>query len=170
MDWLTDDTWIVSDTHWGHNNIIRYCDRPLNHDELMARLWNELVGDGDHVLHLGDVVWRHVEMPVLRGNIHLIRGNHDTSGVLRILRGLGWDVLSDPVVMHGPVAFSHSPLTSGDWETNVHGHIHNHSSWRGSLPGRDYVNVSVEVMHYRPVRLGEILTGAAGARSYERFF
>ncbi len=52
------DTWIISDTHFGHKNIIKYCDRPLNHNELMIEQWGDLIKWQDNVLHLGDLaVW-----------------------------------------------------------------------------------------------------------------
>src|SRR4051812_20693645 len=47
--------WVISDTHWFHNNIVKYCDRDMAHNEIMLRRWNETVNPGDPVLHLGDL-------------------------------------------------------------------------------------------------------------------
>lgn len=51
-------TWLTSDTHFGHENIIRYCSRSYaslrEMDYDMARRWNERVGPADLVYHLGD--------------------------------------------------------------------------------------------------------------------
>ena len=51
-------TWITSDSHLGHENIIKFTDRPFcSADEMDAALiasWNSVVGKYDIVFHLGD--------------------------------------------------------------------------------------------------------------------
>ena len=51
--------YITSDTHFGHANIIRYCDRPFSSVEEMneeiVRRFNSVLGPDDVLLHLGDV-------------------------------------------------------------------------------------------------------------------
>ena len=51
---ITPDTWIISDTHFFHENIGRYCNRPENWQELIFKNWNELISPNETVLHLGD--------------------------------------------------------------------------------------------------------------------
>lgn len=50
--------YFTSDHHFGHENIIEYCDRSFTNveqmDSTMIQLWNALVGDEDTVYHLGD--------------------------------------------------------------------------------------------------------------------
>jgi len=59
-------TFLISDTHWGHNNILTFKRKdgsPLRpgftsieeHDEYLIWKWNSVVGEGDKVYHLGDV-------------------------------------------------------------------------------------------------------------------
>jgi calcineurin-like phosphoesterase family protein len=79
-------TWLTSDLHLGHANIIRYCDRPFRDVEEMdaelVRRWNERVDDGDDVWVLGDVALGSISRSLalvaeLRGRKHLVSGNHD---------------------------------------------------------------------------------------------
>jgi calcineurin-like phosphoesterase family protein len=50
--------YFTSDHHFGHANIIKYCDRPFDNvdhmDSEMIRRWNEVVQPNNTVYHLGD--------------------------------------------------------------------------------------------------------------------
>lgn len=78
-------SWFTSDHHFGHKNILSYCDRPFHSVDAMNKVmvdrWNEVVGADDDVYYLGDfsLDFRAVEefLPRLKGNIHWIPGNHD---------------------------------------------------------------------------------------------
>ena len=79
---VTPYTWIISDTHFFHENIGRYCNRPENWQELIIKNWNDLISPGDDVLHLGDFALgkkSNFELltGMLNGRLFLIRGNHD---------------------------------------------------------------------------------------------
>lgn len=76
----------TSDTHFYHNNIIKYCNRPFSSveemNETIINNWNAVVGENDIVFHLGDFGFcGSKEMSTiinrLNGNIYLILGNHD---------------------------------------------------------------------------------------------
>jgi calcineurin-like phosphoesterase family protein len=73
----------TSDTHLGHYNIIRYCNRPFQSaeemDEVIVSNWNKVVNSSDTVYHLGDFAFRDPKLyrERLNGHIVLIRGNHD---------------------------------------------------------------------------------------------
>lgn len=79
--------WYISDTHFNHTNIIKYCDRPFSDvnemNEKIVYNWNSLVQPDDVVYHLGDFgLFRGSKQPEsfmcrLNGRIYLIRGNHD---------------------------------------------------------------------------------------------
>lgn len=73
-------------THFGHDNIIRYCKRPFTSsdemDEKILANFNSVLRPGDVLYHLGDVSWS--SFPLERffnrlntNQVHLIWGNHD---------------------------------------------------------------------------------------------
>jgi calcineurin-like phosphoesterase family protein len=92
-------TWFTADLHFGHANIIRYCDRPFASpdemdDELIAR-WNGVVADGDTVWVLGDVALGRIDHSLslvgqLQGRKILIAGNHDRCWAGHGRRAEGW--------------------------------------------------------------------------------
>lgn len=76
----------TSDTHFGHANIIKYCNRPfksVSHmNQAIIENWNNVVGPDDTVYHLGDVAlgpWEDWDnsLSQLNGHITLVIGNHD---------------------------------------------------------------------------------------------
>lgn len=80
--------WFTSDLHFGHRNVIRFCDRPWENEKDMERglinNWNETVKSEDIVFVLGDTFWfndsHHIKkvLSQLNGkNIFMIPGNHD---------------------------------------------------------------------------------------------
>ena len=80
-----DRIFFTADTHWGHRNIIRYCQRPFvdveEMNEALITNWNNTVGKDDIVFHLGDFAmggsaeWCRL-LERLNGRIYLILGNH----------------------------------------------------------------------------------------------
>ena len=80
-------TFLTSDTHYYHNNVIEYSNRPFRdleemHDTLVNN-WNTVVKKNDIVYHLGDfclttnVSQIQAILRRLNGKIRLIQGNHD---------------------------------------------------------------------------------------------
>lgn len=79
-------TYVVSDTHFGHDNIVGFCHRPPDHESIMMERWAQAVPDDATVLHLGDISYRRTRFfekmvaPHLTGARKLlILGNHDTA-------------------------------------------------------------------------------------------
>lgn len=76
----------TSDTHFGHDNIIKYCNRPFKDTEEMDKILienqNKVVPKDGLVYHLGDFAqktigyWERIREQ-LNGEIILIYGNHD---------------------------------------------------------------------------------------------
>lgn len=73
----------TSDTHFQHQKILEYCNRPFKniaeHDETLISNWNSRVKRGDTVYHLGDFGFgEYVNIfNRLNGKILLILGSHD---------------------------------------------------------------------------------------------
>jgi len=77
---------LLSDTHFDHGNIIKYCDRPFSSasemDSLMISNWNERVSYDDTVLFGGDIAMARGKIAIeyaqkLNGSLVLLDGNHD---------------------------------------------------------------------------------------------
>jgi len=79
--------WFTADTHFGHANIIKYCNRPFKEESEMNKViianWNSVVNKNDLVYHLGDFCFGNKDyyfnafFEQLNGKIILIKGNHD---------------------------------------------------------------------------------------------
>lgn len=149
---------LISDTHFSHDNIRKYCGRPFTSvtqmDEFMVEAWNQTVRPQDHVYHLGDVAMRQQHLEIvkrLNGHKRLVRGNHDIFKTkLYLAAGFaeihGVRVLDNLAMTHIPI----HPESLGRYFGNVHGHIHEKDS-----PAGPYLNVSVEKIGYRPISLEE---------------
>lgn len=171
------NTWITSDTHFSHHNIIKFCARPFQSiqemDDCLVSNWNETVKPQDHVYHLGDVTMLRGGKPQqrimatiisrLNGHKRLILGNHDHFPVDAYLaagfekvRGTGrW--LNNFLLSHYPV----HPTSMGNAKGCIHGHIHDkqspppvtHTNKDGEIVTKSYFNACVEMTGYKPVNL-----------------
>ena len=97
----------TSDTHFGHSNIIKFCDRPFKDVEEMdyklIEAWNKKVPADGLVFHLGDFAWGGYEFwkkirEQLNGDIILIKGNHDqknmsTTAEQELFKHVTWQML-----------------------------------------------------------------------------
>lgn len=155
--------WLISDTHFNHENIIKYCSRPYKTttemDWDMVEKWNSVVKPNDHVYHLGDVFMNapkgYIEnlLSQLNGKKRLILGNHD-NGQDQILHRhfekiMLWRNFDKVTLSHIPLREESIP---GKNRINVHGHIHQNKS-----PDGPYKCVCVEQINYTPINLEEIL-------------
>lgn len=148
--------WLISDTHFGHDNIVKYCFRPgypnrlYDHNNFMRKHWIDLISDKDIILHLGDVFLGGDWHRGLPGEKYLIRGNHDSNRKIEILQELGWGLI--PPLLLGNVWFTHRPRDVEEGMINIHGHLHQNNS-----PSKRHINISVEKTDYKPVWLGDVL-------------
>tara|TARA_B100001287_G_scaffold167388_1_gene140784 strand:+ start:9020 stop:9529 length:510 start_codon:yes stop_codon:yes gene_type:complete len=167
------DTWVISDTHFNHEAILRFNDysgkpcRQFPNVEVMNSTmidnWNSVVKPNDIVYHLGDVLfghnkveWMQENFVKLNGTKHLILGNHDNPKFLApFFKSISlWKELPGLVLSHTPLHITTLQETHR-WKdnlTNVHGHIHSNPS-----PEGPYKCVSVEQINYTPINVKEII-------------
>lgn len=157
-------TFLTSDTHFFHENVIKFCNRPYGSaehmNEEMVKNWNNVVGPADHVWFLGDFSFGKVGptediLLRLKGIKHLIKGNHDRKGSCS---GLKWEnhfaTVHDYYLLkmskEHKAVLCHFPFSS--WERgyyNFHGHVH-------TMPGQMFSkwrqhDVGVDNNQYTPI-------------------
>jgi calcineurin-like phosphoesterase family protein len=157
------EKWFISDTHFFHSNIIKYCSRPFaSANEMNTKMvenWNKVVGKNDYVYHLGDF-WmggnnkeRNDLLYALNGQITLIVGNHDDirdmSAKTRFRKIELWKGFKGDnfTCVHIPLRLD----SLRDGAFCVHGHIHDNLE-----KDPHYINVCVEHHNYTPVHLDAI--------------
>ena len=161
----TGKVWLWSDLHLGHDNIIRYTNRPFaSAEDMDASLydnWAATVGAEDTLVFVGDVAmrgavgehtWQRIRSAPGSAK-HLVFGNHDLTGS-GALRVAGFDDVCSVLAIDGepPLLCTHMPLGSvPPGCVNVHGHTHDEEP-RFSA----HINVSVEQLEYRPVALDAV--------------
>lgn len=169
----------ISDTHFGHANVIRMCERPFadidEMNEALIQKWNERVTNADRVYILGDLFFGKITagdilsiLKRLKGKKHLVIGNHDDSWMrklknegIELLRdgeGNGYfESISDMLTVQTPFGkaiLCHYPLMSFRAKWQIHGHIHGNTNMNywPLLETMDHsLNASVEINDYRPV-------------------
>ncbi|MBB5664769.1 calcineurin-like phosphoesterase family protein [Rhizobium leguminosarum] len=156
------NVWFISDTHFGHNNIITYC-RPQfsslsEMEEAIIDNWNAAVKPQDLVYHLGDFAWKTEDAkrvrPKLNGAIRLIVGNHDdipslaAAGIFQ--RIALWRQFRDEGFTASHIPMRLDQLRHGT--KNLHGHVH------GNLEGLEgfHRDMSVESIGFTPVHFDDV--------------
>lgn len=166
----------TSDTHFGHRNIIKYCQRPFScieeMDDALIANWNRVVGKDDIIFHLGDFAmggsaeWSRL-LQKLNGKIYLILGNHDLKTIgagFSRLEGVAMQML---INVKGQIIYlNHYPFLCyggayrNTWQ--LYGHVHTCHANRGldvprlkMLMPMQY-DVGVDNNNYRPVSFEQV--------------
>ena len=175
--------WFTSDTHWGHLNIIKFCNRPWGSveemDEALIDNWNSVVEKDDIVFHLGDFAfapnWRWKELlSRLNGQIHLIIGNHDETRwpgdkVMELFAGV-YNQLKLKIDNKYHVYLNHYPFLTygGVWREpenaviQLFGHVHSSPTSSGKDDSRLSIlfpyqyDVGVDNNNYTPLSWDKI--------------
>ena len=158
--------YFTSDTHFGDHRTLNIHRRPFGSvgemDGAMIARWNETVGPGDEVWHLGDFARKVGDIEALLGRLnghkHLIRGNNDPPAIGEIA---GWASVRDYHELEEEgrkLVLCHYPFRSwngqGRGTINLHGHSHGKMK-----PMKRQYDVGVDARGFRPVTLSEVIEG-----------
>lgn len=152
--------WFTADTHFGHKNIIKYCDRPFKDVDEMDRIlienWNARVADDDVVYFLGDFCFRRSPeyQAELNGNITFIKGSHDSwLKYASYLLPIKVQVAREDKT----IVLCHYAMRT--WEKSHYGSWHLFGHSHGGLPpyGLSF-DVGVDCWDYAPISLDMVST------------
>lgn len=166
------EIWLTSDTHFGHENILRYCDRPFGsieeHDDALISNWNQVVQSGDVVIHLGDFMYRSDRtwgyfLSKLHGDIYLIQGNHDygldeavSAGIKGVYQWWAYPLDKRPK----GIFLCHYPMRTWSGLRRGVPHFYGHLHTRPARPFKRHpftCDVGVDNHAYFPVNLEKLL-------------
>lgn len=134
----------ISDTHFGHGNILRFDNRPFSNvkdmEQTLIKNWNERVTKDDTVYIIGDFCWGLEDewiriLDQLNGMKVLIRGNHDLKSPSanlkkRFRKIVDYEEVKDNgkriIMCHYPIMFYRASYNPDVW--HFCGHTHNRTS------------------------------------------
>lgn len=169
----------IADTHFGHENILKLCNRPFKDIEEMNRQlilnWNSRVTDNDLVYIVGDFSFRGNEdrtlsiLKSLKGKKVLIVGNHDNKNLKSSdFRKYFIEITPMKTIFDNSVGekvvLCHYPII--EWEGYfrgsylVYGHIHNNVTNNAYKCMKDIdkaLNAGVDINYFMPVTLPELI-------------
>lgn len=160
----------ISDTHFCHENIIKYCHRPFSSigemNTVIIKKWNSKVKKEDTVFHLGDFgLTKSTEAPSapkdtfksvisqLNGNIILINGSHDSNNGCK-------SIIESMVIKTGGfrIYMTHDPKYAKEqYPFNFTGHRHGKDGMFNKKGKSIVVDLSVENTDYYPLNINEIM-------------
>ena len=148
-------------------------DRPFHDvmemDKTIITNWNNTVGRGDDVWHLGDFGDDMSLVQQLNGNVHLILGNHEETKVQNDFGGdfpryadylmslgfrsvtAGGKILYVPEIEDNGVYLTHKPMDCDKSRFNLFGHIH-----RLGMVKKFGLNVGTDCHWFKPISAEKI--------------
>lgn len=168
------ELFFTADWHLFHNNIIKYCNRPVKdikkmHQYIIAK-HNELVKPEDTLWYLGDISLISSEyvgkirkcVNRFNGTKHLVLGNHDIWKATSYEKAGFSTVHTVMWFEHDGIKFylAHDPAiyTTIENEPNsvlLCGHIH--QLFQHLLPNKRVINVGIDAWDFKPVSYVTIL-------------
>lgn len=150
----------IADTHFGHANIIKYCNRPFPNvavmDATMIDAWNSRVQPDQTVFHLGDFSLSKgrktpsTYLDRLNGDVVLIKGNHDHRKDIQHFNEVHEQL---EIMVDGQLIFlCHYRMDV--WPSSHRGSWHLHGHSHGTLEprmDRKVFDIGVDSWNFQPV-------------------
>ena len=164
----------TADTHFGHKNILKLCNRPFETieemNETLIENWNHRVSGMDTVYIVGDMFFRCSDAETilrrLKGKKRLIVGNHDSSWMNKVDLNryfVSVDRLLEISDGKHALTLCHYPLLTWNHAKKsymIHGHIHADTSadYFPLICNRSNVlNAGVDINGFMPVSFDELV-------------
>lgn len=153
--------YFISDTHFQHENIIRYCKRPFQniteHDETIIGNWNLRVRPQDTIYIVGDLGFGDLEgiLKRLNGTKILILGSHDKSALEYPQYFAKISPLMEIKVEEHPIVLCHYAMRVWSKSHFNSWHLYGHSHGRIETWGKSF-DVGVDSHNFFPWSFEEI--------------
>ena len=162
----------TSDSHFGHKNILEFCNRPFQNthemNETLIKNWNSVVGPKDEIYHLGDFGLASPNyirsiLERLNGRKFLIVGNHDKStlkcsDMFEWVKHLHTLKIQDKRARGGvrKVILCHYAMRV--WDASHYGSYHLYGHSHGTLPENDTLSfdVGVDSWDFTPITYEQV--------------
>jgi calcineurin-like phosphoesterase family protein len=169
---------LYSDPHIGHENIIKYCNRPFNNiqemNDTLINNYNSVINKNDCVLWLGDCFFKgdsekyQYILKNMNGYKFLISGNHDQGD--SSMSSMGFELVMKEAVINikgiicrvnhypydatqgFPDKFAAKRPRKNPGEILLHGH--NHSITK--ITSKQSINVGVDAWNYFPALYNDV--------------
>lgn len=178
--------WFTSDLHFGHKNVIDYCNRPFSSVERMNEMlvynFNLLVKPQDTTYFLGDIFFCGVEeakaiLSQMNGTKILVKGNHDQSA--NVMYKIGFLMVCESAKIRigkTYINLSHYPYKRNAWNHFLKKHfdkkyrsklhfkkLEDNGEWllhghthEKTRINKKMIHVGVDAWNYKPVSQNEI--------------
>jgi len=180
----SNNTYLIGDWHLFHDNIIKYSQRPKNHQQILINKHNLVLKETDLLIFCGDIshgLWKisqdqEIQKKILKTEINkfngrkiLIKGNHDTfcDDYYKEIFEEVYDFITykDVFISHYPIEKTkyntpEQDLLIGIYNSTflgynvIHGHTHNRNNINSQIK---HFNISCEAIEYSPIVLSKAI-------------
>lgn len=173
---MNKNIWFTSDLHFCHNKEFLFQPRGFNTvedmNEAIVQNWNSIVTPFDDIYVLGDLMLNDNEKGIellnsLKGNIHVILGNHDTDTRINLYNNCSniSKIEYVTILKYGKYRFylSHYPTITSNVDEkhfsqhlfNLYGHTHQQTNFYNDIPW--IYHVGVDSHNCTPVHIDQII-------------
>lgn len=159
--------WLIGDTHFYHENILKYENRPFSSVDKMNKAlisnWNSKVKSRDKIIVLGDFCFGAIQhakeiLDQLNGYKVLVMGNHDTVSPKRFIEAGFDEVYRYPIIYDGFYILSHEPMyvNSNMPYANIFAHVHSNKAYADASEQTFCVSVERPALNYYPIEFEKV--------------